>query len=858
MRFVPSAAAVQRLCLVAAVLGALLAAVAAAQDAGVAPEQPPSDTSGSPTPEPPEGTGAEPASASGGEAAAQPDSEAEGGGEPPAAVAAAEATIASTHIGELSSQTRVALQRARPLLRTSADIADIERRLPGVEAEIARLASPTRVAQITQVSQRELASLAQDWRRHDATLDGWRSALGERLAELEEARRDLVELRRTWAALRSALELLEASEGRRERVVTSLGNVRNTTVQLDAQRDRILELEERVSELSIVSEDVSEQIANAASDYRDRLFVRERAPVWVALGPVGGHTASIEAEARESWEQRSAAETDDLDEQLPGVVRLFLLFAVLAGAFMVLERRSRGWPADDRGLDLARAVASRPVSAALALVLLVTPIALGQAPILLYDIAFLLFIVPLVRVLSPIASPHVRRLVYIAAAVLVVNRIEGVMEEGSVLRRITLLAECGVAVVALVWWIRRDQSGPDRIASAVRGVAGATALAIGAALFANVIGYVFLATMLMRGTGFSLYVGLSLLVVVVVLRALLELALRSAWAHTLKSVREHGPMLRARALRLLHTVAVIGWAVSTLSAYGLWAPLARWGTELLEREWTVGTLTLSIGGVGGAVLILVATSFLARAIRFTLELDVLPRMALEPGVDGAISGLTRYVIVGIGILLAMAAVGLDASHIALVAGALGVGVGFGLQGIVANFIAGLVLMLERPVRLGDVIEVGPLMGRVDRIGLRSSTVRAVDGAEVIVPNESLISREVVNWTLSDRKRRVRLSVGVAYGTDLVRALEVVNRVLAEHPRVVEKPPPRAIVEAFADSSVNLIAEIWATDLRETEDLRSEVAIGIYRALADAGISIPFPQREVRILKDAEPAPGPRA
>jgi small-conductance mechanosensitive channel len=247
-----------------------------------------------------------------------------------------------------------------------------------------------------------------------------------------------------------------------------------------------------------------------------------------------------------------------------------------------------------------------------------------------------------------------------------------------------------------------------------------------------------------------------------------------------------------------------------------------------------------------------------RLVRFVLELDVLPRLGLEPGVDGAISGLTRYVLVGTGILLSLAVLGIDASQIALVAGALGVGIGFGLQGIVANFIAGIVLMLERPVRLGDFVEVGPLVGSVDRIGLRSSTVRALDGAEVIVPNESLISREVINWTLSDRKRRVEVKVGVAYGSDPRQVLEILRGALEAHADVIQLDRARVLFEGFGESSLDFSVKFWAGSFEDSIRLKSEVGVAVHDALDAAGIEIPFPQRDVRVVSlpslPSSPAP----
>jgi small-conductance mechanosensitive channel len=167
----------------------------------------------------------------------------------------------------------------------------------------------------------------------------------------------------------------------------------------------------------------------------------------------------------------------------------------------------------------------------------------------------------------------------------------------------------------------------------------------------------------------------------------------------------------------------------------------------------VGTVSLSFGSLVAFGVTLWVTFVLSRFVRFVLDEDVLPRLTLPRGVPAAISTGAHYLILVAGFLIAIGAAGLDPGKFTLLAGALGVGIGFGLQNVVNNFVSGLILLFERPVQTGDMIEVGPLQGEVKRIGIRSSTVRTFDGADVIVPNASLISERLVNWTFSDRARR---------------------------------------------------------------------------------------------------------
>jgi potassium-dependent mechanosensitive channel len=178
-------------------------------------------------------------------------------------------------------------------------------------------------------------------------------------------------------------------------------------------------------------------------------------------------------------------------------------------------------------------------------------------------------------------------------------------------------------------------------------------------------------------------------------------------------------------------------------------------------------------------------------------------------------------------------------------GSLGVGVGFGLQNIVNNLVSGLILLFERPIRVGDIVEMKGQAGVVKRIGARSSTIQTGEDAEVIVPNRNLISNEVINWTLSSVRRRVDIPVGVAYGTDRERVLSLLIEVTAAHSGVTRNPKPESYFVSFGDSALNFELRFW-TYQEDWFRLKSDVAVGVTKALREAHIEIPFPQREVHI------------
>jgi potassium-dependent mechanosensitive channel len=171
--------------------------------------------------------------------------------------------------------------------------------------------------------------------------------------------------------------------------------------------------------------------------------------------------------------------------------------------------------------------------------------------------------------------------------------------------------------------------------------------------------------------------------------------------------------------------------------------------------------------------------------------------------------------------------------------------------MVSNFVSGLILAFEHPIQVGDTLEIGSLLGRVQRIGFRASVIRTFDGAEVIIPNGELVWGQVINWSLSDRVRRIEVSVGVAYGTDPNRVLEILRGVAEKHPAVLRYPPADALFERFGDSSLDFKLRCWVS-VDDFYKVRSELAVGINDAFKEAGITIPFPQRDIHVIAPSGP------
>jgi len=293
------------------------------------------------------------------------------------------------------------------------------------------------------------------------------------------------------------------------------------------------------------------------------------------------------------------------------------------------------------------------------------------------------------------------------------------------------------------------------------------------------------------------------------------------------------------------TFAALAWSVVALHITGLLPELI----DLLESVgFTVGKQRLDLWMILQGLATVLATLLVALWAGGLIETRLMTAPGLDSNLRIVFARLAKAVLILVAVLIALPVVGIDLTTLSVFGGALGVGLGFGLQKIAANYVSGFIILLDRSIRIGDLISVGQDRGQVSRITTRYTVLKGMTGVEAIVPNEVLVGSVVQNESYTDTRVRLALPVQVAYGTDLERAMAILVDVTRTQERVLADPPAKAFVVAFADSGINLEVGFWVGDPEEgTQQLRSDINLGIWRAFQAAAIEIPFPQREVRIL-----------
>lgn len=730
-----------------------------------------------------------------------------------------------------------------------------------VSRAITDLSARTATLDLDRLSVRSLEGIRADW----SNLRSRISSLGDQLIHREGALEDhwskLQSESDKWRETRSSVTDAEPPAPVTKSIDAVLEEIDKARELLAEHIGRLTGLKMQVLDLKSVVDRSYEEVQEALERAHSRLFVAQEPPLW-KLFAGEAKARSFRESSRESISWMRVGFTHFAQQYRPRIAAHLLLFVLLTIALYLVRNRARNWNLVDNARITVDRIARWPIPTAFLTIFAFTRIIYPGVPVVVAD-AIAILAIPMLMVLLPAVLPRALvRPAYVVFFLIIANRIASMFVVLGIVERVLQLALTLVAFAALLFWTRR--SGPiagltPAARSTARAAARLAATLLAAAFVANVLGAISLAELLTTGTLVTAYIAVVVAVVARLLHALGHAVIGSPLARKLTSIRAHDEILKRRFDTLLKVTAVVAFALGALRWFSVLDPVASAVSKWLDRSWSVGSISVSPGAILAFFIAIGVSILVSRLVRAVLERDVLPRTSVGLGTTATFSLLIHYAIVALGFMVALAAAGIRLSQLAIVLGAFGIGIGFGLQTVVNNFISGLILIFERPIKVGDTIEVGTLLGTVQRIGIRASTVRTYAGAEVIVPNGNLLADQVVNWTLSDVYRRIDIAVGVAYGTDPSAVVKLLAEVAKSDARVLANPEPYALFLEFGDSSLNFEVRFWTVSegwLR----VKSDLTIAVHDAIVDAGIVIPFPQRDLH-LRSVDPSvagrfPGP--
>jgi small-conductance mechanosensitive channel len=746
----------------------------------------------------------------------------------------------------------------------SAFLRTLDRELETVRGDIGRVAEEFSGGNVQLGEERAitLAALEREqliWQQRQKRALGWMKALTDRATSLQEGADRLAALHTVWAATRQAA--LSSQEP-----ASVLHEIGRTTGAIEAAQAPLRE--RRAQLLTLLSGIVGE--ADQCGKALDRITqIRDKS--------VAGafHPDSPVLWSPGLWNRPWNEVSDDmgalheiavgtLADYAWGATGGFRVDAALLAVLVCMMLAARRWVRrrDDAGLFEASVsgVFEHPYATALTLALLYRTSPFTDVPGMGRGILQILTIVPAILIVRPAVHPLVLRGLWVLGGLFAVDVFRQAVAGVPPIGQASLLFEnlAGLAVAGwLLWRLRpRDGAGVPPWLPAMRLPVAVVFLTFLFSLAAGVFGYQLLARLVTSGVLSVSALALRLYASLLVLNGMAALALHLWPLRTLRLVQCHRDLLLRRTFRLLVFVAMLSGLGRALDYLGLLIPVAEFSRALLNAKLERGSLSVTPGDIIAFLITVYAAHLSSVFLRFVLNEEVYPRTSITAGASYAASSLLHYVILAVGFMLALGMMGVDFTRVTVLAGAFSVGLGFGLQSVVHNFVSGLILLFERPVHVGDAIETASIQGEVRRIGIRASVVRTPQGAEVMVPNSQLVSEKVTNWTLSDRRRRIDLPLGINYGANAADVVALVESVARANPAVMASPPPRCFLVAYGESGVNFELRAWTDQFDKWFQVRSELALGVYKAVEAApGMEFPLPQREeARLLN--EPNGGP--
>ena len=674
--------------------------------------------------------------------------------------------IPPSEIVPRGEQALRALQEIRLQIAAETDVA-----LNSIQREISQFAekSDRRWQSATEILRRlrslqQLNDILRQWSLEQSQLDSWDRALARRSQILTGQEKEISQIYDTWqatreqnalpsVALQKITEVMREANAVRALVRNSIQNLLNLQIQLADRRDALAK--------------IRNEIDRAREETSRELFVLDSLPLWEALFQPAARDIIL-VHAIES-SQRFAEDLEDFVQKRSNrLIAHALFFLAIVLLFRFLRRGLTPESVERLGGASALFVLDRPIASSCLLSLTALPLFYPAAPVAIVRMAALPTVIPVISLLPPLLPKTLRRWVYMLVAFYLLDFLRYLLPPAGLLARVLLLTIAAGGCIALGLYSR---SGRPGLSSATyRERLTLFGLRLGCFLFgvsvvSNFVGNVTLAEILVGSPIRITYAAALIFVSAHLLMTLIAVALQSRPVRSLRSVRTHGELIALRSRNLIRIMGIIVWAGVCLNILGLSSDISAIGADFLELRWKLGAAEISIQDITVFFAVIVSAIVLSRMLRFVLTEEIFPRIALPRGVPGAVDVLSRYGIMLLGFFIALAAAGVDLSKVTLLISALGVGIGFGLQNVVNNFVSGLILVFEHPLQVGDPVEVGTIFGEVRKIGFRASVLRTPDGADVVIPNGELIGGKLINWSLSDRLRRISIPVSVTYGTD---------------------------------------------------------------------------------------------
>ncbi|MBV8814540.1 MAG: mechanosensitive ion channel [Verrucomicrobia bacterium] len=755
---------------------------------------------------------------------------------PTATPAPTPAPIALPDIVTEAASTQSTLQGLNTELESDPVKAAVIQKLPNLEREIDTRGSESARIIRNGPSLDILGELLTGWQSLRDTANRWSHDLIQRATDLDAELARLDAMAQTWNLTENEARSKNAPPDVLDHVTRTVGLITQTQNAITNDRTDILSLQSRLAVEGARVQAVLDQVQQAKQRALSQLLDRESPPIWELRenGALGHSTRNPFLNQLRRLENYVAEQPARFIAHIALILCLFI-------ALRWARKGIRQWVQEDPSLERAVPVFNMPIAAAISLSMLFLRLIYPEMPRLLMAFFGIVGLISVALLLRQLLEKRTFPILYALIILFFIDEIRLVIVGVPLITRCLFVAQLVGSIGFIVWLLRssrRAATGTGQpLPRAGKWFARLSLVLLAIALVGNILGYATLSYLLGNSVLRAAYLALVFYAAIRILEGLVIISFQVRPLAYFAAVRKHRGLLRQRVMQVLRAITFLLWLNIVLKQFQLTDPLFNGAKLVLGVALTLGSFRLSLGQIASFILVVWASFLVSKFLRFLLEEDVYDRLKLSRGLPYAISSVLHYTVLLIGFFVALAALGVDMTKFTILAGAFSVGIGFGLQNVINNFVSGLILLFERPIKVGDVIQVGDAVGSVRKIGIRASLIRTPNGSEIIVPNGTLISSEVTNWTFSDRQRAITAQIQVPRGVDQKTVVQLLKDTATETPGVAKTPVPQAYVTTLSSNALTLELRAWTDRYEDWMEIQSDLWIAINRKLEQKQIAL---------------------
>lgn len=730
-------------------------------------------------------------------------------------------------------------------LSRGIDTIEISRLLPSFERRIGTI--KTMIDNDQSSTLRYLYAIRDFLTHSDDQLDDWQEQLSEISSKLVQSENELQQMQKD-----SALKVIPADSNLRSTFLSQKIAVKRKWRELDGLNKQIMLkvglLQNRVASVYITILDERDQIDLKIRDFSIRALSCENNYIW-EMAPTRGSTFGSALTKTIAMNSRLFSFMVNRDT-LVHLINLLLFVGFLS--WIYYNRRKilthRDVPHDT--LQQTTYVAQYPFTAAVMVVSAIAPNLYNHPPVVFLEMLFVLMMGAILYLVKKTDKALLWDFLLQLFGITLVYSISNLFIEVSNVDRVAILLLAGLTIWLSLNFLKTVKTAPGKYLPYTVVVLRAFIVLQAISLVCNIMGRFSLAKIIGITAVYNLWLAIGLYYVVQILMESLFLQLEANKNDNGISSYIDFKVLQKKLRNILNIIAGALWLIMLAQNLSIEDAVYDYVDNLLNQSHNIGNTGQQF--TFGSIIIFIAVIWLSSIVaRFISYLYDFADQHREPTPLFKKKTRTSILVVkiaifAIGFILAVAASGFPLDKITIIISAFGIGIGFGLQNIVNNLVSGLILAFEKPIQVGDIIEVDSRSGTIKEIGIRSSRIATSDGAEVIIPNGDLISHHVINWTLSNNNRRVELIIGVAYGSDIAKVQQLLLDIVSNRNDIMDAPPPVVLLNNLNESTVDFRILFWASDITTWLQLKSQVLTDIYNSLTAAGIVLPFPQRDVYV------------